>query len=312
METVVYAARLKDHELLKKSSSGGAFRSLSDVFLERGDAVVCAVYDYDSHSAGFKMILTKEERDEAIGSKYMQSIPGTIYKDSLKWLKDNPEKKMLFVGMGCQAAGFRKFIDMSGLSERVTVCDIICHGSPSPKIWRDYAGIIEKKHGKIEYLTFKDKRRGWNKPLSLVVAGGKEVSIQSYKLLFTSNCIMRPACHRCPYARIERSTDITIGDYWHIEKKLPDFYDSMGNSLVLIHSEKGKSLFDAAKSKMEIMESNKEDCWQKNLEKPTPCSSQRTDFWKDYEKNGISSVVKNYGSRTLMQKIKHKIKKFLR
>lgn len=312
MDTIVYAARLKDQALLKKSSSGGAFRALSDVFLNAGNAVVCAVYDYDSHSTGFRMIFTKEERDQAIGSKYMQSIPGNIFRDALKWLKEHPEKELLFVGMGCQAAGFRRFMELSGMTERVTVCDIICHGSPSPKIWREYAEMTEKKKGRIEYLTFKDKRKGWYKPTSLVKIDGKEVSIQQYKLLFTSNCILRPACHRCPYTKIERTTDITIGDYWHIEKKLPKFYDPMGNSLILIHSEKGRALFEVAASVMETAESNQTDCWQKNLERPTPASSQRAEFWKDYEKKGIAFVTKKYGSRSLMQKLKHKIKKILK
>ena len=65
METIVYAARVKDKELLKRSSSGGAFTALSDVFLENGDAVVCAVYNYTSHDCEYRLVLTKKERDEA-------------------------------------------------------------------------------------------------------------------------------------------------------------------------------------------------------------------------------------------------------
>lgn len=63
--------------------------------------------------------------------------------------------------MGCQADGFRKFAEMKGFRERVWIVDIICHGSPSPRLWKDYAESAEKKYGKITYLTFKDKRNGW-------------------------------------------------------------------------------------------------------------------------------------------------------
>lgn len=155
--TKVYAGRLKDRMLLRRSSSGGAFVAISDYFLDNNNAVVCAVYDYENHATEFHLIESKEERDKAIGSKYMQSKPGQVYRDAEKWLKEHSEKKLLFVGMGCQADGFRKFSEIRGFRERVCVVDIICHGSPSPKLWRKYAESIEKKNGKITYLTFKDK-----------------------------------------------------------------------------------------------------------------------------------------------------------
>ena len=312
METLVYAARVKDKELLKRSSSGGAFTALSDVFLERGDAVVCAVYNYASHDCEYRLVATKKERDEAIGSKYVQSVPGNIFRQAEKWLKDNPGKKLLFVGTGCQAAGFAGFTEQQSLRDRTVICDIICHGSPSPALWKEYIGKLEKKHGKISFLTFKDKRNGWNKPMSLVIANDKEISIKGYKKLFTSNCTMRPCCHKCPYTKTERDTDITIGDYWHIEDKLPDFYDPMGNSLILIHSEKGKELFDKAAVSMDIMQSDVKACWQKNLSRPTDISPLRKNFWRDYKKHGIDYVVKKYALPGKLRKISMKIQKMIR
>ena len=312
METIVYAARVKDKELLKRSSSGGAFTALSDVFLENGDAVVCAVYNYTSHDCEYRLVLTKKERDEALGSKYVQSIPGKIFREAEKWLRDNPGRRLLFVGTGCQAAGFAGFAKQRSLRDRTVVCDIICHGSPSPSVWRDYIAGFEKKHGKAEYITFKDKRNGWNKPLSLAVTDGGEVSIKGYKKLFTSNCTMRPCCHKCPYTKVERDTDLTIGDYWHIEDKLPDFYDPMGNSLILIHTEAGRELFDKASDAMDIMQSDVKSCLQKNLMRPTAVSLLRKDFWRDYRKHGIDYVVKKYAMPRGFRKITMKIKKIVK
>ena len=122
METIVYAARVKDKELLKRSSSGGAFTALSDVFLENGDAVVCAVYNYTSHDCEYRLVLTKKERDEALGSKYVQSIPGKIFREAEKWLRDNPGRRLLFVGTGCRRQyGGTTLPDLRKSTERLNI-----------------------------------------------------------------------------------------------------------------------------------------------------------------------------------------------
>ena len=94
------------------------------------------------------------------------------------FVMEHSGKKMLFVGMGCQSDGFRKFSEMKGIRDRVYIVDIICHGSPSPKLWREYAESVQKKDGKITFLTFKDKRNGWKSPTAYVKANGEEKSIK--------------------------------------------------------------------------------------------------------------------------------------
>lgn len=310
-ETIVYGCRLKDHAKLMTSSSGGAFTALSDIFLQSGDAVVCSTYNYDTHQQEFRIITTTEERDAAKGSKYFQSVPGTIFREAGKWLEDHPDKKLLFVGMGCQTAGFRSYIEQTGKRNRVVLVDIICHGSPSPMLWKEYASVIEKKNGKIEHLTFKDKRKGWKWPTAVVKAGGKEVSIREYVKVFSGRYDLRPSCHKCPYAAIERKSDITIGDFWHIEDKIPDRYDKRGTSLILIHTEKGKEVFEKAKENLIWFESNARDCWQLNLERPTAVSVNRKQFWEDYHKYGAEYVIKKYGHVSRLSKLKKNMKRVL-
>lgn len=310
-ETVVYAARVKNSETLKKSSSGGAFTALSDVFLENGDAVACTVYNYQTNQAEFRIITTKEERSAARGSKYMQSITGDIFRQAEKWLSDNPSKKLLFVGMGCQAAGFQKFAEIKGFRNRVTIVDIICHGVPSPVLWKKYAEMLEQK-GRLTDLTFKDKRNGWNNPTAVANVNGKEVSLSDYVRIFYNKCALRPSCHKCPYTTTQRTTDITIGDYWHIEDKLPQFFNPMGNSLILIHTDKGKSLFELVKDKMDYCISNTKDCLQFNLERPTEMSPYRKSFWNDYHSHGIEYTVNKYGKASCLSRLKKKLKKIIK
>ena len=312
IDTIVYAGRLKDKSALMSSSSGGAFTALSDSFLKSRNAVVAAIYNYENHTAEFQMIIDEKQRGRAKGSKYMQSKPGNIYREAYCWLMENPEKELLFVSMGCQSDGFRKFSEIKGIRDRVYIVDIICHGSPSPKLWREYAESIEKKDGKITYLTFKDKRNGWKSPTAYVKVNGIEKSIKDYVKVFYNRCALRPSCYECPYATIERKTDMTIGDFWHIEETIPDFYDSNGNSLFLIHTDRGEELFKRIQGDLDYRLSNTTQCWQANLEAPTKRSEQRDVFWNDYQKKGIDFVMKKYGTVPMQIKVKNKLLKILR
>lgn len=312
IDTIVYAGRLKDKSALMSSSSGGAFTALSDAFLKSGDAVVAAVYNYENHTVEFQMILDEKQRERAKGSKYMQSKPGDIYQEAYRWLMDNPKKELLFVGMGCQSDGFRKFSEIKGIRDRVYIVDIICHGSPSPKLWREYAESIQKKDGKITYLTFKDKRNGWKSPTAYVKVNGSERPLKDYVRVFYNQCALRPSCYECPYATTERKTDMTIGDFWHIEETIPDFYDPNGNSLFLIHTDRGEELFEKVRDNLDYRLSNTAQCWQANLEAPTQKSEQRDVFWNDYQKKGIDFVIKKYGTVPMKTKVKNKLFKILR
>lgn len=311
VKTKVYAGRLKDKDSLQRSSSGGAFVAISDYFLDNGDAVVCAVYNYKSHATEFQLIENRAERDKAIGSKYMQSKLGRIYEAAEEWLKEHSEKRLLFVGMGCQADGFRKFAEIKGFRERTWVVDIICHGSPSPKLWKEYAESIEKRIGKITYITFKDKRNGWKFPTAYVTVGGQEHLIKDYVKVFYNRCALRPSCYECPYATTERKTDMTIGDFWHIEEVIPEFYDENGNSLFLIHTDRGEMLFNIIRKNLEYRLSDIKQCWQANLEVPTKRSERREEFWNDYQRKGVDFIMKKYGTTPIKTKIKNKIVKLI-
>ena len=311
--TKIYAGRVRNQEVLLKSSSGGAFVALSDCFLNHTNMIVASSYNYQTHAENFTFLHNKTERNNACGSKYMQSKLGNVFKDAEQWVNDNPEKSLLFVGMGCQADGFRKYAELKGFRDRVYIVDIVCHGSPSPKLWREYAESIERKHGgKISYVTFKDKRNGWNSPTAVVVINNREISIKDYVRIFYNRCALRPSCHVCPYATVDRKTDITIGDFWHIEQTIPDFYDPNGTSLFLIHTNRGEELFEKIKGNLDYRLSNTQQCWQANLEAPTPVSKHRQEFWNDYKEKGIDYIMKKYGTVTLTSKVKNKLFKIIR
>ena len=126
-----------------------------------------------------------------------------------------------------------------------------------------------------------------------------------------NRCALRPSCYECPYATTKRKTDMTIGDFWHIEETIPDFYDPNGNSLFLIHTNRGEELFEKIKGALDCRLSNTTQCWQANLEAPTKKSEQREEFWGDYQKKGIDFVVKKYGTVPMKTRIKNKLLKIM-
>lgn len=311
---LVFGARINERASLLKSSSGGIFTVLSDLFLEEGNAVVCSVYDWEEYAVRYVLITNQAERDNARGSKYLKSDPGCIFSESEKWLKRNPSKRLLFVGMGCEVDGFRAYLDAKKLRTRVTLVDIICHGGGSPLVWNLYAKSYEQKsQSRITQLYFKDKRINWYNPVPVAVdENGNEGSIREYVNLYNSAYVYRPSCYVCPYASVNRNSDITIGDYWGIEKIYPDFYDPMGNSVVLIHTDHGKEIFDKVRPRMSVIESGIEECRQHNLSQPTKMPVDREKFWLSLRSEGIEKIIKKYGKIGLVYRAKRKVKRLLK
>ena len=309
-EPLVYAIKNKSSQVLSRCSSGGAFSAFSDLFLDEGYALLATGYNYNTNRAEMRMIHTKEERDACIGSIYMQSVPLDTWKDAIHWLKDREDRKLAFFGMGCQGAAFSNFAGMKGVRDRVVIVDIICHGVPSPMIWGEYLKLVSDGK-KVSDINMRDKKTGWNNTCATAKFDGREVSIMGWRRLYSSKTLLRDSCTTCPYTTIYRSSDITIGDFWHIEERMPDFYDEKGVSLILIHTDTGIHVFDQIKDKVEWRESNTKDCMQLNLRTPTQHSVNRRIFWKDYRKYGIAYVLKNYGSNRFLAKVKRKTKLLL-
>ena len=309
-EPLVYAIKNTSSEVLSRCSSGGAFSAFSDLFLEEGYAVLATGYNYETHRAEMRMIYTKEERDACMGSLYMQSVPRDTWKEAFQWLKEHVDRKLAFFGVGCQAAAFSNFAGIKGVRDRVVTVDIICHGVPSPMIWDEYRKLVSGGR-KLTDINMRDKKTGWDNSCATAKLDGQGVSINGWRKLYSSKNMLRDSCTVCPYTTLYRVSDITIGDFWHAKERLPEFYDEKGVSLVLLHTDTGKRIFEALGDRIEKQESNTTDCMQMNLREPTQHSVNRKNFWRDYRKHGIAYVVKWYGSKNFSARMKRKMKLLL-
>lgn len=291
----IYAARLKEEDDVIKSSSGGLFTALSDYYLEKNYAVASCKYIYETNSVKLSLIVNKESRNEARGSKYIQAELGESFSDILKYLIENKEKKIMVFGTGCQIAGLDAVLKQKSIRNRAILIDLICHGTPSSGLWKKYINQIEKENnGKLDYITFKDKRNGWETPSTYAIINGEEVSIKPYADWFYMGWSLRESCYKCPYTKIDRNSDMTIGDFWGIKKIAPSFYNKNGVSLVIVHSDEGKKLFESIRNKIDFISSDRENCLQPRLISPQICPNNRDLFWNDMKNKGLSYCIDNY------------------
>ncbi len=301
-DVLQYAVKCKDNDIRERSRSGGVFSMLSDIILEEGGCIFGAVFD-EQFNVYHSLATDKIQRNLMCGSKYVQSDSTKIYE--LLEEKISKNKPVLFTGTPCQVAAVANLFDQSKYNNLV-LCDFICHGVPSPKLWTSYLNWCEKKYkGKVINASFRDKNKfGWSSHIENVNINGKDIWSMRYKNLFYSNECLRNSCYSCPYTRIERVSDFTIGDYWGIEDIDPEFNDEKGISIVFIRTEKAKNLFDKFKEKSYYINTSNCKPPHYNLYNPTERPITRDSFWKDFNSKGFEYVSKKYGGYDLLRRIK--------
>ena len=253
----VYAAKNKDEEIRRQSSSGGIFTLLAEQVIDEGGVVFGARFN-ENWEVVHSYTETKEGLAAFRGSKYVQSRIGDNYKKAEEFLKSG--RKVLFSGTPCQIAGLKLYLRKE--YENLLTVDFICHGVPSPGVWREYlreeiARQCDGKNSvlphpiekvKIRHISFRDKKLGWKKysfalTLSVPDGHGAENTVLLSEPLnknlflrgFLADLYLRPSCYACPTKCLKSGSDVTIGDFWGIEKVMPEMDDDKGVSVVMVN-----------------------------------------------------------------------------
>jgi hypothetical protein len=185
-------------------------------------------------------------------------------------------------------------------------------------MWQEYTKLVNSKSKNfLKTHVFRTKIHGWHRMLSCNVfqngkIDSKSILSQVHMRLFLSNVLLRPCCYHCNYATLQRFTDISIGDFWGIEKTMPEFDDNKGVSLVLTNTTKGEELLAAVTQELELRKSNPASCLQGNLEHPTPYPTQREEFWSYYHVHGYEQASKKYAGYSRLHQLKQTIYHWLR
>ena len=301
-----YYALKNNNDVRIQSSSGGVFTYLSDLIIEDNGVVVAPVMDaeYNVHHA---VAVNKDERNKMRRTFYVQSDTNGVFNTIKKSLIS--KKKVLFVGTPCQVRGLQLYLQKD--YDNLITCDLICHGVPSPGVFKKFIEVLKEKGQLMDFL-FRDKTLGWSGYHVSAILDGKKIKnkqwLQSFNVLFSHNVINRSSCANCPYTSYDRPADITIGDFWGVKNSHKDFYDKLGVSLVLVNSKKGQLLFDKIKCK-NILKLSKRETIQNSLKSPSPMSGNRERAFRLLERDGYQAVAEKFGEVNLMGWIKKILRK---
>lgn len=256
-ETVAYAAINTDEQVRLNSTSGGVFSLLCNWVLERNGVIFGAAYD-DDFNVVHCQIHDSSDLYKLRGAKYAQSKLGDTFVQVQAYLKNG--RFVLFSGTPCQIGGLVSFVGKD--YEKLILIDLICHGVPSPKVWKhyiDYRSARDADRQKPVSINLRSKETGWpsycirfDYPDGAVYSAPN--SQDPYLRGFVRDLYLRPSCYNCHFKGSARLSDFTLGDYWGVWSQMPECHDGKGTSLVLIHTKKGKALWAEIAAHMQYKE----------------------------------------------------------
>lgn len=246
-----YAAYTPDDNTRKDSSSGGIFSVLASHVLKDNGVVFGAAFDEDFN---VKHIFVDKEADmyKLRGSKYLQSRTEDCFVQAKKFL--NEGRKVLYSGTPCQIAGLYNYLGKD--YDNLILVDIICHGVPSPLVWQKYLQSLPQASSrrKPRRISFRHKNYGWKRYSVSIKYDDTEYLCEhdkdTFMRVFLKDLCLRPSCYNCPAIGANRISDFTLADFWGIQYVCPKMDDNNGTSLVIIHSDKGSSIFDSVRASL--------------------------------------------------------------
>ena len=314
-EPKAYSCYNKNNEVRSKSSSGGIFTLIASKILEKNGVVFGASFN-NKFMVEHIYVEKEEELYKIRGSKYLQSIIGDSYKQAKKFLEEG--RYVLFTGTPCQIEGLLSYLNKD--YENLITQDIICHGVPSPKVWNKYLEYREKEDGEIPLeINFRSKENGWkNYNLKFRYNGHEYKNNQNtdkYMQAFLKNVSLRESCYNCSFKKINRLSDITLADFWGIEKVNPKMFDDKGMSLVIVNSKKGNKLFNSIQDEIVKEEININEAIKYN---PSMITSSKPDknrkkFFEHLDNMDFKELVDKYTEKpNILEKYISKGKKIVK
>ncbi len=310
--TKYYIGYHNDLNVVKKSSSGGAFTSISDVFLDAYDGIVYGCILTEKLEAMHIRTENKNERDMMRGSKYIQSNIVNSYRELEKDLKNN--RYVLFSGTPCQISAITNYLKMKKINiDKLLTVEVACHGVGSNRFFKDYINYFENKYkAKAIYCNFRAKEKPKKiQQIKILFNNNKKYispsnSVDWFYTIYHKNYILRPSCYNCRFAIEERVADITIADAWGYKST-----DDITRSLLVFNSKKSENIINEISNRMVLIEVSKNDFKQNAMKKSSKCPSNRDVFWDIYNKEGFLKVQKYVGNNSTKGKMKMILAKFL-
>lgn len=305
-----YVVQHKDNNILKESTSGGAFSAIAEFVIDQSGYVFGATL-LEDFTVSHVCVDNKAELEIFRNSKYVQSnIDRKIYIKVKNLLDDG--SYICFSGTGCQIEALNSFLGKN--YERLIMVDVVCRAVPSPLIFKKYIEYQEYNYkGSIQRIRFRDKYFSYKfSTMSLTFRGKKRVyhrGIESDPWLraFFSNICNRPSCYNCCFKKLHRVSDYTIWDCFQSNEYTKIIKDNAGATNVLIHSEKGIKMFENIKNSFKYIEVDpgKQVENMKEMTSSVQMNVKRNVFFEDAIKLGGRDLFEKYFPITFGYKFKH-------
>lgn len=247
---IVYAAYHKDEAIRLDSTSGGAFSAFATHVFNSGGYVGGAIYE-ETHLVSHIVTNDGGKLPELRSSKYLQSDATAIYRNVKQKLKQG--EKVLVCGTPCQISALYHYLGHD--DENLITCDFICRGVNSPKVFLKYLNMLERQYkAKAIHIKFKNKTFGWHRfSMKVDFSNGKSYCKDRYHDAFFVGYLQvgnfaRPSCYSCQFKGSSKMADITLADFWGIEKIDCSMDQDKGTSLVMLNSHKGETFFNEVSS----------------------------------------------------------------
>lgn len=282
----IYACKNKDENEVSSSRSGAVFPAICKYVINNNGIVFGCTKNRENNVYHIQ-IDKYEDVIKLKGSKYVQSDIKNTFTECMNYLQS--DRLCLFSGTPCQIHGLLKFLKVKKVNiDKLITCDIVCHGVPSEKVWKEYICELEKKYdSRIIESNFRNKNKfGWKSHIeSFTLENGVTIYSKKFSDLYYSHCILRESCFNCKYTTLYRDSDFTIGDCWGVEKVSNSFDDDKGTSLLLINTKKGYIIFNQIKDLLNFIEIDDiSKVNQNNLLKPTKKPIYYDEFWNFFIK----------------------------
>lgn len=283
-----YAGYINDEKKLNKSASGGIATAISEYFIKNNGIVVGVEYTDGFKKAQYTIVDNEKNLDKIKSSKYIQSDKNSIYKKVKEILNKNID--VLFVGLPCEVAGLKSFL-MKEYNNLYT-CALVCMGPTSQRVGREYIEYLEnEKKSKIKNFNLRSKINGWGPPnyVKIEFENGQEY-VKPFNETEYGNAFQilnKPSCINCKFKINNTYADITIGDYWGINKE-NKIYNKNGVSIIFVHSSKLDRIINELKE-FEKVEIEYEEAIKNNemVIKSRTIDKRRARYSKRFTKSGL-------------------------
>ena len=299
LERKSYVIRTKDSHVLNHSTSGGFITPLGQWVIKQ-NGVICGAAFNNDFKVVHKIVGGAHSLSDLRGSKYVQSDLTDCFATIKRYLEQGTT--VCFVGTTCQVYGLKKFLRKK--YETLVTVDLVCHGTPSPKLWDKYLEYQKNNyHSEIEDISFRNKTYGYHSgTMRIQFKNGKtyygSARVDPMLKSFFKEISSRPSCYQCYFKSLERCSDFTIYDCWHADQLVVGLADDdKGYTNLIVQSKKGEQVLEKIKQDFDIYPVDTERAialdgiMVRNAAHPHP---KREEYYKDMDRDEVAEHIEKF------------------